>query len=61
MMIELLKGAFKGLVAYAIIAIVLVSMARFFPSVSPLVKTLLVGLGIVAPGAGIALYFLDEL
>jgi len=60
-MLDLVKRVFGGLFAYAIYAIVLVWMARLFPSVSPLVKTLLVGLGIVAPGAGIALHLLDDL
>lgn len=59
-MLDLVREVFGGLFAFAVYAVVLAWMARLFPSVSPLVKTLLVGLGIVAPGAGIALHILDE-
>ena len=60
-MLDLVKRVFGGLFAYAVYAIILVWMARLFPSVSSLVGTFLVGLGIVAPEAGIALYFFDYL
>lgn len=61
MMIDLVKQAFGGLVTFAVYAVILIWIARLFPTVSPLVKTLLVGLGLVAPGAGVALHYLDKI
>lgn len=60
-MIDLVKQAFTGLVAFAIYGYILIWIANLFPAVSPLVKTMLVGLGLVAPGAGIALHLLDKI
>lgn len=59
-MIALVREVGARLIGLATVAVVLIYLANHFPSVSPAVKTLLVGLCIVAPGAGIALHLLDS-
>lgn len=58
-MFDLVRQALGGLFAFAVYSVVLIWIARLFPEVSQLVRTLLVGLVIAAPGAGIVLYILD--
>lgn len=43
----------------SVVAVVLVAIGNQYPSVAPTITTLLVGVGIVAPGIGVAIHVLD--
>lgn len=60
-MTEIVEQVTKSLIVAAVVAAVLVTLANHYPVVAPTVGTLLIGLGILVPGAGVAIYVLDLL